>query len=69
MVLPLWQRFRQYSLGSLKTSSWVTVHEMQAIGIASKNNQAVCVSSGIHKKCRSAKKVLIRKLLVLSFFV
>lgn len=34
----------QYCLGSLKTSSCVTVHDTQAMGIDSKKSQAVCIS-------------------------
>jgi len=41
MVLPVRERVKQYSLGSLKTSSWVTVHAIQAMGNASRNNRAV----------------------------
>ena len=34
ILLPSWLRFVKYSLSSLKTSSCVTVHAMQAMGIA-----------------------------------
>jgi hypothetical protein len=47
MVLPSWQRLRQYSRGSRKTSSWVTVHAMQAMGSASVNSQVSCVVHAI----------------------
>jgi len=59
MVLPLWQRLRQYSRGSLKTSSWVTVHAIQAMGIASKNNHATCVLNSMVIECKRAGKCFI----------
>jgi len=59
MVLPFWLRIKQYSCGSLKTSSWVTVHAIQAIGIANKNNHAVCVLNSMMIQIQMGKKVWV----------
>jgi hypothetical protein len=47
MVLLWWQRLMKNSRGSRKISSWVTVQAIHAIGMANKNNQAICVDIGI----------------------
>jgi hypothetical protein len=43
MVLQLLLFAIQKFLGSLNISSWVTVQAQQAIGIANKKSQAVCI--------------------------
>lgn len=59
MVLAVLERFIQNSRGSRKTSSWVTVHTIQAIGIPNINNHAICVLKAIPYKSQNGQIVLV----------
>jgi len=57
MLLPSWQRFTQYSRGSRKTSSCVTVQAIQAMGIANIKSHTICVLNSINNQIANGLKM------------